>query len=181
MVTYLTCGPKWPHDLGKSFYCPSGHIGIRLVPQLHGLKGQSLFSFWLSASPPYWWGEFSSHCGCSGWVMVWLLWSLGAACLESDFRLGVVNTVDMVRVNDHRPGIQEQDCSEGSGCLSDKCGPGPGSDVSNSPEWPPCNCVVMAARVWEIAVGLLGEWRGFSEGLSWWLVQVCGVWSQGPS
>lgn len=75
-----------------------------------------------------------------------------------------------------------KDCSEGAGCLSDACGPGLGSNTSNSPEWPPCYCVVMGAKVWEIAVGLLGEkWRGFSESLSWWVVQVCGVWNQGPS
>ena len=32
--------------------------------------------------------------------------------------------------------------------------------MSNSPEWPPCYCVLMGARIWEITVGLSGEeWR----------------------
>lgn len=79
-----------------------------------------------------------------------------------------MNTVDMVRVNGRRTGIKEQDRSKGAGCLSDVCGLGPGSNMSKSPEWSPCYCVVMGARVWEVAVGLLGEgWRGFSAGLSW--------------
>lgn len=37
-----------------------------------------------------------------------------------------VNTVDIVKVNDQRTGIREQDCNKGADRLSDVCGHGLG-------------------------------------------------------
>lgn len=132
------------------------------------------FSFWFSASPPYWWGEFSSDCGCSGWVMSVTAPVLRAACLELIQAWGCEYGEGMVKVNDHRTGIKEGlqwRCWLPKWCMWTR----PQEMSSDSLVATALLLCSDGCQGLEMAVGLLGKkWRG-SSSLSWWVVQVCGV------
>lgn len=111
--------------LREVFYCPPGYVGTRLVQQLHGRPIP--FVFLLFSKLPLLVGTIQFRL----WVPR-LSYGLTAPVSEGSLpyeliEAWIVSTADIVKVDDRRTGVREQDCRKGADYLSDVCGHGPES------------------------------------------------------